>query len=485
LLPVRALVDGQSAASASEIVLHPLNPSNGAPLREAPAGAAQDVDAAVASARRSYVSGSWSRAAPAARKAVLARWADLIAESAPALDAVDAVEMGKPVAFAAFNAMAAAGLVRFNGEAVDKTFGTVLQSDHPSTVLQTRVPRGVVGAITPWNFPTYNGVLKAAPALAAGNSLVLKPSELANEAALMLANLALEAGVPPGVFNVVPGQGQIVGRALAEHRDVDMVTFTGSSEVGKLMLQYSGVSNMKAVLTECGGKSPHIVFDDGLDLDQVAANIAATISANSGQICSVGSRLLVQDTIEEILVQKIVACLQTIRAGDPLDPETTYGPLASQRQLDRVTRYLDAADQDGADLIYGGERILEDSGGYFLQPAVFVNVPEDSRIAQEEVFGPVLVVMHFKTLEDAIRLARSTPYGLAAYVWTTRLDVGFQISNALQTAITVVNGRPQGSLGAGFSYSGEPAGLSGLGVEGGMAGLESYMRRQTVWFNHG
>lgn len=416
---------------------------------------------------------------------MLARWAELIAENAAALDAVDAIEMGKPVRLAAFNAQAAAGLARFNAEAVDKSFGSVLPSDHPSTVIQARSPRGVVAAIVPWNFPTYNSVLKAAPALAAGNSLVLKPSELASESAVLLAKLALEAGLPPGVFNVTPGRGQTVGRALAEHMDVDMVTFTGSSEVGKLMLQYSGASNMKSVLTECGGKSPHIVFDDGLDLDLIAANIAATISANSGQICSVGSRLLVQDTIEEVLVQKIVACLQAIRAGDPLDPETTYGPLASRGQYDRVTHYLEAADQDGADLVYGGEPLLPETGGFFIQPAVFVNVPEESRIAQEEVFGPLLSVMSFKDVEGAIRLARSTPYGLAAYVWTTRLDIGFQVSKSLQTAITIVNGRAQGTMGAGFGYSGEPAGLSGLGVEGGVAGLDSYTRRQTIWLNHG
>jgi len=485
LSAVRPFVDGQAVPSAGDLVLRPVNPATGEALRTVPAGVTADADLAVASARRTVEEGAWSRAAPGERKAVLNRWAQLIADDGVALDAADAVEMGKPVRLAAFNAGAAAGLVRFNAEAVDKCLGAVLPSDHPSTVVQMRMPRGVVAAITPWNFPTYNAVLKAAPALAAGNSVVLKPSELATESALRLAKLALEAGLPPGVFNVVPGRGETVGRALAEHMDVDMVTFTGSSDVGKLMLQAAGASNMKAVLTECGGKSPHIVFDDGLDLDLVAANIAATLSANSGQICSVGSRLLVQDTIEEVLTQKIVACLQAIRPGDPLDPETTYGPLASRAQLDRVTRHLDAADQDGADLVHGGERILQDTGGYFVQPAVFVNVPQDSRLAREEVFGPVLAVLSFKDADEAVRLAKNTPYGLAAYVWTGRLSVGFQMSKALQTAITVVNGRPEGTLGAGFGYSGEPAGLSGLGVEGGVAGLESYMRRQTVWFNHG
>src|SRR6185437_14609109 len=280
--------------------------------------------------------GSWRRSPPSVKKRILHRWADLVEEKSPRLDALDALEMGKPVSLPVFNAKAAANFLRFNAEALDKCPGETLTSDSSSTVIQVRVPRGVVAAIVPWNFPTYNSVLKVAPALAAGNSVVLKPSELASQSALMLARLALDAGIPPGVFNFIPGAGEVVGKALAEHMEVDMVTFTGSSAIGKLIVQYAGRSNMKVVGAECGGKSPHIVFDDGIDIEAVADNIARNICINQGQVCSVGSRLLVQDSLEEPLVQSITAKLEDIRVGDPQLKTTTYGPLVSESQLRKV-----------------------------------------------------------------------------------------------------------------------------------------------------
>jgi hypothetical protein len=293
------------------------------------------------------------------------RWADLIERQAVRLDALDALEMGKPVGVQAFNARLAAEFVRFNAELADKIQGETFTSDSSSTVIQRRIPRGVVAAIVPWNFPTFNVVLKAAPALAAGNSVVLKPSELASQAALVLADLALEAGLPPGVLNVVPGRGDTVGRCLAEHMDVDMVTFTGSSAVGKLIVQYAGRSNMKVVSAECGGKSPHIVFDDGLDLDLVAGHIAHAIVLNQGQVCSVGSRLLVERGAERPLLEKITAHLAKVVAGDPQLPATSYGPVASQGQMERVLSYIAAAKAEGAELVLAGD-----------EQAVLAGVPE-------------------------------------------------------------------------------------------------------------
>jgi acyl-CoA reductase-like NAD-dependent aldehyde dehydrogenase len=266
---------------------------------------------------------------------------------------------------------------------------------------------------------------------------------------------------------------------------VDMLTFTGSSAVGKLMLQYAGYSNMKVVSAECGGKSPQIVFDDGVDLDAVAANVASTIVLNQGQVCSIGSRLLVQNTIEEKIVEKVISHLEKVKAGDPQLPATTFGPLVSSAQLSKVLAYIETARTDGADLVHGGSRILEKTGGNFVEPTVFVNVPEDSRIAQEEIFGPVLSVLRFRDIDEAIRLANSTAYGLAAYVWTAQLATGFKMGNALPTAVTLINAIAPAGEGPGYAFSGEPAGLSGVGPEGGLAGLESYMRRQTIWFNHG
>jgi acyl-CoA reductase-like NAD-dependent aldehyde dehydrogenase len=485
LLPVAPFVDGQFIESQCHDAFEIREPASGTRLMEIPAGSATDVEHAVRSSKRSFLDGRWHKLPPSARKRILGRWAELIEAHARRLDALDAIEMGKPVSVSIFNASAAAGFLRFNAEALDKRAGDVLSSDSSSTVIQTMVPRGIVAAIVPWNFPTYNIMLKVAPALAAGNSVVLKPSELASQAALMLARLALEAGVPPGVFNVVPGVGEIVGRALAEHMDVNMVTFTGSTAVGKLIMQYAGTSNMKVVGTECGGKSPHIVFDDGVDIEAVANSIARTLCLNQGQVCSVGSRLLVQDSLEESVVQGIIARLADLRVGDPQLTETTYGPLASEAQLSKVLAYIGAGIATNADLVYGGSRLLQESGGYFIEPTVFVNVPERSSLAQDEIFGPVLSVLRFRNVDEAIRLAASTAYGLAAYVWTSQITVGFKLSSALQTALTMVSAVPVTGEGPGYGFSGEPYGLSGVGIEGGIAGLETYMRRQTTWFTHG
>ena len=485
LIEVSPLVEGRQVPSESSELFTTHNPASGQSLTQIAVGCVADVDKAVAAARQTYSSGVWRHTPPSAKKKTLLRWADLIERHAIRLDALDALEMGKPVGVRAFSAGMAAELVRFNAEMADKIQGETFTSDSSSTVIQKRVPRGVVAAIVPWNFPTFNVVLKVAPALAAGNSVILKPSELASQAALVLAGLALEAGLPPGVLNVVPGCGNIVGRMLAEHMDVDMVTFTGSSAVGKLIVQYAGHSNMKVVSAECGGKSPHVVFDDGLDLDLVASHIAQAIVLNQGQVCSVGSRLLVERSVERPLLERIIPHLARVVAGDPQLPTTLYGPLASRGQMERVLSHISAGTAEGAELVLGGSRILEESGGYFVQPTVYTKVPERSRLAQEEIFGPVLAVSGFQDTEDAIRLANSTCYGLSAYVWTSRAETGFRVANEVHAGYTLVNAIAPRGEGPGMAISGEPYGLSGMGVEGGKAGVESYMRRHTVWFNHG
>lgn len=485
LAPIRPFIEGREQDSQSDDRLDTCNPATGRKLFDIPAGCRADVDRAVRSARNCFAAGSWSKASPAARRNVLNRWADLIARAADQLDALDALEMGKPVSTPAFGARFAAGFVRFNAELVDKRGGELLPSDSLSTVLQARVPRGVVAAIVPWNFPTYNCVLKLAPALAAGNSVVMKPSELASQSALALARLAMEAGLPAGTLNVVPGSGEISGQALAEHTDVDMVTFTGSTAVGKLIMQAAGRSNMKVVSAECGGKSPQIVFDDGLDVDRIADHVAFMILLNQGQVCSAGSRLLVQDSLESVLLDKVIERCKAIEAGDPRLASTTFGPLVSRAALERVQSYIASAPAEGAELVYGGSRLLKESGGFFVEPAVFTNVSANSRLAREEIFGPVLSVLRFGDLDEAIQLANATCYGLAAYAWTARADVGFRLAHSLQTAATVVNAATVATEGPGFAFSGEPARLSGVGAECGVAGFESYRRSQTIWFNHG
>lgn len=483
--PVAPLIDGKSVESQSDERFVTRDPATGRTLLEVPRGSRADADLAVRAARASFDTGVWRTMAPGHKKAILLAWADLIDAWSTHIDALDALEMGKPISLQAFSASVAAGFLRFNAEAIDKSTGDVLASDSLSLVVQTRTPRGVVAAITPWNFPAYNCILKLAPALAAGNSVVLKPSEFSAQSALLLVKLALEAGVPPGVLNIVPGCGDPVGRALAEHMGVNMVTFTGSSEVGKKIMQYAGVSNMKVVGAECGGKSPQIVFDDGMDADLIAAHIARTIVTNQGQVCSFGSRILVQETLQDELVEKIYAHLGDIVVGDPQLPSTTYGPLVSATQYQKVMRFIADAQAQGGELTYGGKAILQETGGYFIEPTIFTKVASDSRIAREEVFGPVVAVLPFKDEDEAIRLANSTAYGLAAYIWSARVSTGHRLANSLQTAVTMVNADAVMGGGAGYGFSGEPAGLSGIGVEGGLAGFEAYQRRQTIWFNHG
>jgi acyl-CoA reductase-like NAD-dependent aldehyde dehydrogenase len=481
---VAPFIEGALVESLSTATIDVVNPSNGRRLLSIPAGCIEDVDRAVASARCAFDDGRWSGMPPSLRKQALHRLADLIVAEAATLDALDAAEMGKPISTAAFNALEAAALLRFNAHAIDKLMGDVYGSDPHSFVAQRRVPRGVVAAVVPWNFPTYNAVLKAAPALAAGNCVVLKPSELSSRSAVRLAQLGMQAGLPPGVLNVLPGAGVTVGRALGLHGAVDMVAFTGSTEVGKWMLQYSGQSNMKAVVAECGGKSPQIVFADGVDLDAASAMIAGFLLINQGQVCSVGSRLLVQRSIETQLLEKISVRMQQIVIGDALDPNTTFGPVVSLKQCERVMQYIETGRAEGGELVIGGRRVLQQSGGFFIEPTVFRAVSPEARIAREEIFGPVLSVIAFDDEGDAIRIANDTAYGLAAYVWTSSLSTGMRMVKNLRSPVIVNAAAPRGE-GAGHAASWEPFAQSGIGTEGGLAGMESYMRRQTVWFNHG
>lgn len=480
---VAPFINGSPIASDSEATFEVTDPSNGQFCLSIPAGCKSDVDRAVHSARDAFEDGRWSDAAPSYRKKTLHRLADLIAAEASTIDALDAGEMGKPVSEVFCNAAAAAEFTRFYAEAVDKLTGDVYGSDKNSFVAQRRVPRGVVAAIVPWNFPAFNALLKIAPALAAGNCVVLKPSELSSRSALRLAQLAMQAGLPPGVLNVVPGLGETIGRALGLHPYVDMISFTGSTAVGKWMLKYAGQSNMKAVMTECGGKSPQIIFNDGVDLDAASDKIAGWLLTNQGQICSVGSRLLVHRSIEAEMVEKIAARIKRIVMGNALEPNTTFGPVASANQCARVMQYIETAEAEGGQLVTGGRRALRESGGFFIEPTVFRDVPPTARIAQEEIFGPVLAVTPFDDEIEAIRIANGTMYGLVAYVWTANLSTGMRIAKAIRSSVWVNAVAPMGE-GPGHAASSEPVGQSGLGTEGGLAGMESYLRRQLIWINH-
>jgi acyl-CoA reductase-like NAD-dependent aldehyde dehydrogenase len=479
---VSPFVDGRRVESRSDERLTVIDPSNGKQRLVIPRGCEEDVARAVISARCAF-DARWRTSPPSLRKKVLERWAVLIEKNATLLNTLDAEEMGKPVSEVLFGAVAAARLVKFYAEAVDKLTGDVYVSDELSFVAQRRIARGVVAAIVPWNFPTYNATLKVAPALAAGNCVVLKPSEMSSRSAIFLAELAIEAGLPPGIFNVVPGSGDHVGRALGLQNGIDMISFTGSTEVGKAMLQYAGQSNMKVVLAECGGKSPQIVFSDVGDLNGVAESVARSILTNQGQVCSAGSRLLVERVIEVPLVERICMYMTKIVMGNALDPSTTFGPISSARQCERVMRYIETAQNEGVQLVQGGRRALLESGGFFVEPTLFRGVSPDSKIAQEEIFGPVLSVIPFDGEDEAIKIANHTVYGLIAYVWTGNLSTGMRMANELRSTVIANASAPRGE-GSGHAASYEPAGQSGFGAEGGLAGMESYLRRQLICLNH-
>ena len=480
---VEPFIEGALVGSQGTRRVDVTNPSDGTRCLSIPAGTEFDVDRAVTSARRSFDDGRWSAAPPSLKKSALSRFAELIVQNAGQLDTMDAEEMGKPIGERFGGALAAAGLVRFYAEAVDKINGKVYSSDNRALVAQRQVPRGVIAAIVPWNFPTAVAVLKVAPALAAGNSVVLKPSELASRSSILLAQLAVQAGIPSGVLNVVPGLGETVGRALGLHRDVDMIAFTGSTGVGKMILQYAGQSNMKVVQAECGGKSPHIVFADCDDLDAVSDSIAKSLLVNQGQVCSVGSRLLIHHSVEDRVLERIALRFGEVVIGNALDGKTTFGPLVSEKQCNRVLKYIDGARSEGARLFSGGRRVRQESGGCFVEPTLFSGVSPGAQISQEEVFGPVLAAIPFRSEEEAISIANGTMYGLSAYVWTSNMSTGLRVADKIQSSVKLNAAVPTGE-GPGYAVSSEPHKQSGFGAEGGMAGMETYLRRKRVWISH-
>jgi gamma-glutamyl-gamma-aminobutyraldehyde dehydrogenase len=397
----------------------------------------------------------------------------------------DCLDMGKPISAARFEAGIAAAFVRYYAEALDKTVAGQSPPAGPGTLeLQLRVPRGVVATITPWNYPVINAALKIAPILAAGNTAVLKPSELSPRSALRLAALASEAGVPDGVLNVIPGTGR-TGDALARHSDVDMIAFTGSTQTGKALLRATGESTMKPLLLECGGKSPEIVLSDmgDADLSGLAQAIVGGAFANQGQLCVARSRLLLHDSLHDRLLEEIVAAATQLLPADPMDVETTFGPLASAAQRDKVLGYIDRGIEEGAEIILDGRNTR--TPGFFVAPTVFANVTGTMRIARDEIFGPVLSVFRFTDIDEAIDMANSSDYGLAATLWTRDLALGHQLSRRIRAGNVKVAASVARLEGAGLSHSGEPYGQSGFGVEGGMNGLETFTRLQSIEFAYG
>jgi acyl-CoA reductase-like NAD-dependent aldehyde dehydrogenase len=475
-------INGAYSASSGAKKIQLTNPATGEKTISIPTGTELDAQRAVAAAKAAFFEGPWSAMSNSSRCAILHQFSSLVDQHATELDRLDALDMGKPVSIEFANARASAGLIRYCADALENIISASYSSDNSCFIAQQRVPRGVIAAVVPWNFPVMSAISKIAPALAVGNTVVLKPSECSPRSAARLAELATEAGLPPGVLNVVQGSGAIVAKELALHQDVNMIAFTGSTAVGKLILQYAGQSNMKVAHVECGGKSPQIVFADCHNLIEVTDNIVETILLNQGQLCVAGLRILVEQKIELPLMVSIAERLKKFAVGDPLDPDVCFGPLANRQQMEKVLSYIENG-KETAILMYGGERLLPKTGGYFVQPTVFADVSENDPLFQQEIFGPVLTLTRFHTVEEAISLANATPYGLAAYVWTTNLNTGLRLSKEIHAGMVTVNGSsPQGEGSQAIST--EPYGQSGVGAEFGMAGLESYTRAQVAWLNH-
>jgi gamma-glutamyl-gamma-aminobutyraldehyde dehydrogenase len=477
----RMFVDHAFVDAASGATFPSVNPATEAVIAHVAAGDAVDVDRAVTSARAAFDSGIWSRAAPSDRKAVLLRLVALIGEHAEELALLDSLDMGKLMADAvAVDVPGAAGVLQFYAEAIDKIYDEVAPTGPGDLALVRREPLGVVGAVVPWNFPLDMACWKLGPALATGNSVVLKPAEQSPLSALRLAALAAEAGLPRGVLNVVPGFGETAGRSLGLHPDVDCLTFTGSTQVGKLFLQYAGQSNLKQVWLECGGKSSNLVFADADDLDAAAEKACLGIFFNQGEVCSANSRLLVERSIKDELLDRIVARAATIRPGDPLDPASTLGALVSEEHARRVMEFVEAGRSSGADLILGGGTVRVDGRGFFVEPTIFDGVAPGDRIAREEIFGPVLAVTAFDTEAEAIAQANASDFGLAASVWTGSLSRAHRVASRLHAGTVSVNTvdalSPQTPFG-GFKQS-------GFGRDLSLHALDKYTGLKTTWIHY-
>jgi gamma-glutamyl-gamma-aminobutyraldehyde dehydrogenase len=474
-----AFIDGAFVPARSGATFTSVNPATGKTLAHVASCDEHDVDVAVRSARRAFDRGTWSRAGMAQRQAVLKRLSALIIENAEELALLDSLDMGKLVReCSAVDVPGTAALFSWYGDAIDKIGDEVAPSEPGNLALVTREPLGVVGAVVPWNYPLEMAAWKLAPALAVGNSVVLKPAEQSSLSALLLAELASEAGLPDGVLNVVPGLGHSAGRALGLHDDVDCITFTGSGEVGKFFLEYAGQSNMKQVWLECGGKSPNLVFADA-DLQAAAAKACFGIFYNQGEVCSANSRLLVEASVKDEFLERIVAEAAHYQPGNPLDPASGMGALVSAEHLERVMGFVERARAD-ATLVIGGEPVLSETGGAFLAPTIFDEVVPGSELAVDEVFGPVLAVTTFHTEDEALSLANATRFGLAASLWTNDLSRAHRVAERLRAGTVSVNTVDALSFQTPFGGFGQ----SGFGRDLSLHATDKYVGLKTTWISY-
>jgi len=476
----QAFINGRYVAAASGETFEDVTPIDGRVIARVAATDKADVDLAVAAARRAFDSGIWAHQPPRERKRVLQRFAELILAHGDELALLETLDMGKPISDSlAVDIPATARCIAWYAEAVDKVYDEVAPTAHDQLALITREPIGVVAAIVPWNFPLIMAAWKIGPALAAGNSFILKPSEKSPLTAIRLAALAAEAGLPDGVFNVLPGFGHTAGQALALHMDVDCIGFTGSTRTGKLMLQYSGQSNMKRVWLECGGKSPNIILADCPDLDRAAATAAGAIFFNQGEMCTAASRLIIEASVRDQVLEKVVAASRTMLPGDPLDPATRMGAIVDEVQTRTVLGYIESGRAEGATVLAGGKRARENTGGCYIEPTVFADVQPAMRIAREEIFGPVLAAITVKDAEEAVRIGNGVEYGLAAAVWTRDIGKAHRIARSLRAGMVYVNCYDADDITVPFGGFKQ----SGTGRDKSLHAFDKYTELKTTWID--
>ena len=478
----QAFINGKYVPAASGKTFDDINPATGKVIARIAECDKEDTDRAVKAARAAFEKGSWANLSPSDRKKVLLRFADLMEKHQTELALLETLDMGKPIRDSYLIDMPlSAQCIRWYAEAADKLYDEIAPTGPEAVSLMRREPLGVVAAVVPWNFPLLMASWKIGPALATGNSLILKPAEQSPLTAIRIAELAAEAGVPEGVFNVVPGFGETAGQALGRHMDVDCIAFTGSAEVGKFFLRYSGESNMKRVSLECGGKTPNIIMADCPDLDAAATGAAWGIFFNQGEVCNAGSRLIVEESIKDAVLEKIFQVGKTLQPGNPLDPKTAIGAMVDKTQMDRVLGYIEKGKKEGAKLVFGGARTRDETGGYFIEPTVFDKVDNKMTIAQEEIFGPVLSTITFKSPEEAVRIGNDTIYGLAAAVWTRDITKAFKTARALRAGVVWVNCFDNGHISSPFGGFKQ----SGFGRDKSLHAMEKYTEIKATWIHIG